>query len=193
MASDLLNKQDLRTSTPQRWRREQLIAPTMWGCPSPLGPGRCCQRGSTLAEAFPWSVKNLVMVSAMRRQVLPEPVQGCFEPAAQRPAHDASPGPFDDQPQSHLALFVAHEAPQLIAFERFPPLALGFRRAPRQWGGGEGSGEGGVAFFMRLAIVMRATPVSRAMLRCELRPLKRVSTCAHWAALRTAAGTNRPW
>ena len=25
-ASDLLNEQDLRTSTPQRWRKEQLMA-----------------------------------------------------------------------------------------------------------------------------------------------------------------------
>jgi hypothetical protein len=49
MAKDLLNEQDLRTSRPQRWRREQLIASTMLVCPPPLGLGRCCHRGSTLA------------------------------------------------------------------------------------------------------------------------------------------------
>ena len=49
MTSDLLNEQDLRTSTPQRWRREQLIASTMLVYPSPFEQGRCCQRGNTLA------------------------------------------------------------------------------------------------------------------------------------------------
>ena len=58
MASDLPNEQDLRTSTPQRWRREQVMVSTMLVCPSPLGPGRCCQRGRTLASAFHGSVKN---------------------------------------------------------------------------------------------------------------------------------------
>ena len=49
IANDLLKEQDLRTSTPQRWRSEQLRASTMLVCPSPFGPGRCCQRGSPLA------------------------------------------------------------------------------------------------------------------------------------------------
>ena len=57
MARDLLNEQDLRTNTPQRWRREQLMASTMLVWPSPLGQGRCCQRGKTAAWAFHWSVK----------------------------------------------------------------------------------------------------------------------------------------
>ena len=49
MANDLLNEQDLRTSTPQRWRKEQLLASTRLVWPSPLGQCRCCKRGSTLA------------------------------------------------------------------------------------------------------------------------------------------------
>jgi len=49
MTSDLLKEQDLRTSTQQRWRNEQLMASTILVWPSPLGQGRCCQRGSTFA------------------------------------------------------------------------------------------------------------------------------------------------
>ena len=49
MANDLLNEQNLRMSTPQRWRKKQLMASTMLVWPSPLAQGRCCQRGSTLA------------------------------------------------------------------------------------------------------------------------------------------------
>ena len=49
MAKDLLKEQDLRTSTPQRWRKEQLMASLMLVWPSPLAQGRCYQRGSTLA------------------------------------------------------------------------------------------------------------------------------------------------
>ena len=47
MTNDLLKEQDLRTSTPQRWRNEQLMASTMLVPPLPLGLRRCCQRGST--------------------------------------------------------------------------------------------------------------------------------------------------
>ena len=43
--------------------------------------------------------------------------------------------------------------------------------------GGRG-GEGSAAFFIRLVIVMCAIPVSRTMLRCELRSLNRSSTYA---------------
>ena len=67
-------------------------------------------------------------------QLPPEAAQGRFAPAAQRPAHDAPPGPFDDQPKPHLALFVSYEAPQLIAFQHFPPLALGGGRAAGRTG-----------------------------------------------------------
>ena len=47
MTSDLLNEQDLRTNTPQRWRKEQFRASTMLVPPLPLGQRRCCQRGKT--------------------------------------------------------------------------------------------------------------------------------------------------
>ena len=49
IANDLLKEQNLRTSTPQRWRSEQLMASTMLVYPPPFGPDRCCQRGSPLA------------------------------------------------------------------------------------------------------------------------------------------------
>lgn len=49
MARDLLDEQDLRTNTPQRWWREQLMASTRLVCPSPLGQDRYCQRSRTLA------------------------------------------------------------------------------------------------------------------------------------------------
>ena len=57
IANDLLKEQDLRTSTPQRWRSEQLRAATMLVCPPLFGPGRCYQRGSSLAQAFQRPVK----------------------------------------------------------------------------------------------------------------------------------------
>jgi hypothetical protein len=42
-------------------------------------------------------------------------------------------------------------------------------------------------------MLMRETPVTRTMLRCELRSPNSWSTCAYWAALATAAGSNRAW
>ena len=42
MTNDLLKEQDLRTSTPQRWRNEQLMASTILVWPSPFKQGRCC-------------------------------------------------------------------------------------------------------------------------------------------------------
>ena len=41
MTSDLLKEQDLRTSTQQRWRNEQLMASTILVWPSPLGQHLC--------------------------------------------------------------------------------------------------------------------------------------------------------
>jgi hypothetical protein len=38
---DLLNEQDLRTSTPQRWCKEQLSASTMLVWPLPFAEGQC--------------------------------------------------------------------------------------------------------------------------------------------------------
>jgi len=45
MGRDLLNEQDLRTNTPQRWRKEQFKASMMLVWPSPLGQGRCGPAG----------------------------------------------------------------------------------------------------------------------------------------------------
>ena len=44
----LLKEQDLRTSTPQRWRKEQLMASTMLVWPSPL------HRAGAASAAAPW-------------------------------------------------------------------------------------------------------------------------------------------
>ena len=154
-----------------------------------LGAGPVLQARQHLGVGLPLVGKEPAMPTVMPRQRLPKAAQGRFAPAAQRPAHDAPPGPFDDQSKPHLALFVPHEAPQRIAFQHSPPLALGVGRAA---GRGGRVGEGAAAFFIRLAIVTRATPVSRAMLRGELRSLNSAATWAYCAALRPAAGTNRP-
>ena len=47
MAKALLKEQAFRTSTPQRWRKEQLMASIVLVPPLPLGQRRCCQRGNT--------------------------------------------------------------------------------------------------------------------------------------------------
>ena len=52
IANDLLKEQDLRTSTPQRWRSKQLTS-TMLVCPSSFGPGRV---GSVLPAWQPLGV-----------------------------------------------------------------------------------------------------------------------------------------
>ena len=49
MGSDLLKEKDLRTNTPQRWRKEQFRASTMLVWPSPLGKGRCGLAGKAWA------------------------------------------------------------------------------------------------------------------------------------------------
>lgn len=49
MVNDLLNEQDLRTKTPQRWRSEQLRASTMLVRPLPLALGWCAWAGNTVA------------------------------------------------------------------------------------------------------------------------------------------------
>ena len=51
MVRDLLKEQDLRTSTPQRWRKEQFSASTMLVCPRPLALGRWAAVGKTLGYA----------------------------------------------------------------------------------------------------------------------------------------------
>jgi len=49
MTSERLNEQERRTSTPQRWRKEQLMASTMLVCPLPFGWAWWLRLGST-----PW-------------------------------------------------------------------------------------------------------------------------------------------
>ncbi len=49
MASDLLNEQDLRTSTPWRWRSEQLMTSTVLVCSLPLELEQWAAVGNTLA------------------------------------------------------------------------------------------------------------------------------------------------
>lgn len=59
---------------------------------------------------------------------------------------------------------------------------------------GRSRGSGGLlawAFFIRLAMLMREIPVSRTMLRWEVRSPSSASTCSYCADLATAAGTNR--
>ena len=53
---------------------------------------------------------------------------------------------------------------------------------------GATTGLAAALFFTRFAIVLRATPVARAMLRNELRSSSSWSTCAYCRAFSTAAG-----
>ena len=133
MAMDLLKEQDLRTSTPQRLRKEQLMASTMLVWPSPLAltPGTepVLPARQHLGVGFPLVGKIPAVAVIPAGQRLPELAQRGFAPAAQRPAHDAPPGAFDRKPQPDLALFVAHEAPALIEFQDFPFLARRLFRA----------------------------------------------------------------
>ena len=52
-------------------------------------------------------------------------------------------------------------------------------------------GKASTAFFINLAMVIRATPVAHTVLRWELRSVSKTSTWAYRAALATAAGTTR--
>lgn len=60
-----------------------------------------------------------------------------------------------------------------LQLQSFPALTLRFLRRSRG-----NSGEATAAFFSRLAIVMLATPVVLAMLRCELHSTSKAFTCA---------------
>ena len=77
-----------------------------------------------LGVGFPLVGKIPAMAPVTAGQGEPAFAQRGFAPTAQRPAHDASTGAFDYEPQPDLAPLVAHEAPQLIQFQDFPFLAL---------------------------------------------------------------------
>ena len=104
------------------------------GLPPAFGAGPVLPPRQHLGVGFPLVGEEPTMPAVMHRQRLPQLAQGRLAPAAQRPAHDAPPGPLDNQPQPNLTLSTPHEGPQFIEFEHFPPLALGFGRAPRQQG-----------------------------------------------------------
>ncbi len=57
------------------------------------------------------------------------PAQRGPGPAAQRPAHDALPGAFDDRPKPHFAGFTPHKSPCLVRCQNLPCLALRLGRA----------------------------------------------------------------
>ena len=107
-------------------------------------------------------------------QSLPQPPGRGRVASARNPGHDAPAGPLDRQPQPDLVPFAAHKGPQLIEFERLPPLFF----APASAAIGAAVAKPTRLFFTRLATVMRATPVTRTILRCELRSSKSLSTCA---------------
>ena len=94
-----------------------------------LGTGPVLPARQHLGVGFPLVGKIPAVAVIPAGQGLPELAQRGFAPAAQRPAHDAPPGAFDRKPQPDLALFVAHEAPELIEFQDFPLLALRLFRA----------------------------------------------------------------
>ena len=81
-----------------------------------LGTGPVLPAGQHLGVGLPFVGEVPAVAVIPAGQGVPELAQGRFAPAAQGPAHDASPGPFDGQPEPNLALFVAHKAPELIQF-----------------------------------------------------------------------------
>ena len=79
-----------------------------------LGTGPVLPARQDLGVGLPFVGKVPAVAMIPARQGVPKLAQGRFAPAAQGPAHDASPGPFDGQPEPNLALFAAHKAPELI-------------------------------------------------------------------------------
>lgn len=98
--------------------------------------------------------KEPIMAAVMRGQGLTQAALGRFALTAQRPVHDAPPGSFDHDSKPHFAFAAVDEFPQLIDFERFPAFASGAEAARE-----------GPVLFSRLAIVIRATPIRRTMMR----------------------------
>ena len=94
------------------------------GLPPAFGAGPVLPPRQHLGVGFPLVGEEPTMPAVMHRQRLPQLAQGRWTPAAQRPAHDAPPGAFNDEPQPDLAFFMAHKAPQFIQFQDFPFLAL---------------------------------------------------------------------
>jgi hypothetical protein len=96
------------------------------GLPFALGTGPVLPAGQHFGVGFPLVGEVPAVAVSLAGPGVPALAQGRFAPAAQGPAHDASPGPFDGEPAPHLALFVAHKAPQLVEFQDFPLWALRF-------------------------------------------------------------------
>ena len=67
------------------------------GLPAPFGSGPVLPPRQDRGVGLPLIGEEPTMPVVMGRQGLPEPPQGRFAPAAQRPA-DAPSGPLDDQP-----------------------------------------------------------------------------------------------
>lgn len=104
-------------------------------------------------------------------------------PAAKYPGHDAPGGPFDRQPQPYFALALADKGPHFIQFQ-YRLFRLTRLRSNRLWFNYFRLNYFRINyfrcdFFIYRAIVMRATPVTRTTLRCELRSTKNLSTCAY--------------
>lgn len=107
-------------------------------------------------------------------QGLPETVGHSRIAPALHPGYDASTGPFHGQPKLELTSPRAHKYPYFIEFERLQPLTLRFYRSSTRKRR-TGQLRFGIA---SLATVMQATPVTRTILRCELRSASCFSTWA---------------
>ena len=90
--------------------------------------------------------------------------------AAGDPSHDVSAGALNGQPKPDFALSTAHKRPHLIQLKCLPLAALGVSGATAD--------SLRALFFTSLATVTRETPVTRTMLRCELRSTSSFSTWA---------------
>ena len=76
-----------------------------------FGTGPVLPAGQDGGVGFPLVGEVPAVAAVTPGQGGPQAPQRRFAPAAQRPGHDAATGPFDHEPQPHLALFAAHKAP----------------------------------------------------------------------------------
>ena len=106
-------------------------------------------------------------------------------PTVQHPDNNLLGGPLHGQPQPNIALLAAHKCLHLIGFQ-----CRMFFNAPFSGTGAAAEAKPVPLFFSNLAIVMRATPVVRTMLRCGLRTMSKAPTWAYCVALAVAVGTN---
>ena len=98
MANDLLKEQDLRTSTPQRWRNEAVDSFDDIGLACALGTWPVLPAGQHFGVGLPRVGEGPAVAVIPLGQGLPKLAQRGFSPAAQRPAHDAPPGALDGEP-----------------------------------------------------------------------------------------------